>query len=48
MNIKKIPMLPLRGYLVFPHSMLNLDVGRVKSVDAVNAAMQDEIGRAHV
>ena len=42
MNIKNIPLLPLRGYLVFPHSMLNLDVGRVKSVDAVNAAMQDD------
>lgn len=42
MNIKQLPLLPLRGYLVFPHSMLNLDVGRVKSVDAVNAAMQDD------
>ena len=42
MTIKQLPLLPLRGYLVFPHSMLNLDVGRVKSIDAVNAAMQDD------
>lgn len=35
------PLLPLRGYLVFPHSVLNLDVGRTRSIDAVHAAMRE-------
>jgi len=34
------PLLPLRGYLVFPTSVLNLDVGRPRSIDAVNAALR--------
>ncbi|MBS3873721.1 MAG: endopeptidase La [Firmicutes bacterium] len=33
------PVLPLRGYMVFPHSIVNLDVGRERSINAVNAAM---------
>jgi len=33
------PLLPLRGYLVFPTSVINLDVGRSRSIEAVNAAM---------
>lgn len=32
-------MLPLRGLLVFPYMMLHLDVGRVKSIEAVEAVM---------
>lgn len=38
-NIRTIPMLPLRGLLVFPYMMLHLDVGRVKSIEAVEAVM---------
>jgi ATP-dependent Lon protease len=36
------PLLPLRGYLVFPTSVINLDVGRSRSIDAVNAAVRNE------
>lgn len=38
-NIRTIPMLPLRGLLVFPYMMLHLDVGRAKSIEAVEAVM---------
>lgn len=38
-NIRMIPMLPLRGLLVFPYMMLHLDVGREKSIEAVEAVM---------
>lgn len=38
-NIRTIPMLPLRGLLVFPYMMLHLDVGREKSIEAVEAVM---------
>jgi ATP-dependent Lon protease len=41
-EIHKLPLLPLRGFLVFPNSIVNLDVGRQKSIDAVNAAMQND------
>ncbi len=41
-DIHILPLLPLRGFLVFPNSIVNLDVGRQKSIDAVNAAMQEE------
>ncbi len=34
-----IPFLPLRGTLVFPHMVLHVDVGRGKSVAAINEAM---------
>ncbi len=35
----KLPIIPLRGVVVFPHTVINFDVGREKSVSAVNAAM---------
>jgi ATP-dependent Lon protease len=35
----KLPVLPLRGMLVFPGMIVNLDVGRPRSVNAVGAAM---------
>lgn len=38
-NLAMFPVLPLRGYMVFPHSIVNLDVGRERSINAVNAAM---------
>ncbi|MGI6064892.1 MAG: endopeptidase La [Bacillota bacterium] len=35
----EIPMLPLRGVLVFPYMIVHLDVGREKSINAIDAAM---------
>ena len=37
---KLMPLLALRGIIVFPGMTVNLDVGRDKSMNAVNAAMQ--------
>ncbi|UOE93345.1 endopeptidase La [Alkalihalobacillus sp. LMS39] len=37
-----IPLLPLRGLLVFPTMVLHLDVGRAKSVQALEAVMVDD------
>ena len=34
-----LPLLPLRGVLVFPHMVLHLDVGRERSVGALDEAM---------
>lgn len=37
-----VPLLPLRGLLVFPTMVLHLDVGREKSVQALEKAMVDD------
>lgn len=37
---KLMPLLALRGIIVFPGMTVNLDVGRDKSINAVNVAMQ--------
>ena len=37
-----LPLLPLRGILVFPGMVLHLDVGREKSIEALEKAMVDE------
>ncbi|HHY20277.1 MAG TPA: endopeptidase La, partial [Bacilli bacterium] len=37
-----IPLLPLRGILVFPSMVLHLDVGRSKSVQALEKVMLDD------
>lgn len=37
-----VPLLPLRGLLVYPTMVLHLDVGREKSVQALEKAMVDE------
>jgi len=37
-----VPLLPLRGLLVYPTMVLHLDVGREKSVQALERAMVDE------
>lgn len=34
-----MPMLPLRGVLVFPYTVIHLDVGRKKSINAIEEAM---------
>lgn len=36
-----LPVLPLRGLVVFPKSMVHFDVGRKKSIEAINKAMKD-------
>ena len=36
---RELPLLPLRGMLVFPHMTVHLEVGREKSLSAVNEAM---------
>ncbi len=41
-NIKVYPLLPLRGLLVFPAMVIHLDVGRDKSIKALEAAMVQE------
>jgi len=43
-EIKALPLLPLRGILVFPYMVIHLDVGRTKSVQAIEEAMiQDRV-----
>lgn len=39
---RRIPLLPLRGLLVYPSMVLHLDVGREKSVKALERAMVDD------
>ena len=36
---KKLPVLPLRGVVVFPYMLIHLDVGRPRSMEALEAAM---------
>lgn len=38
-DLKVLPLLPLRGIVVFPYVIVNLDVGREKSVAALEDAM---------
>src|SRR5699024_1552540 len=41
-HIIQVPLLPLRGLLVFPSMVLHLDVGREKSVSALEKAMMGD------
>ncbi|MDQ0161165.1 endopeptidase La [Aeribacillus alveayuensis] len=41
-DVKLVPLLPLRGLLVYPTMVLHLDVGREKSVQALEQAMMDD------
>lgn len=41
-RIRKLPMLALRGLVVFPGMLLHFDVGRQKSILALNAAMSED------
>lgn len=41
-KIKEVPLLPLRGLIVFPSMVLHLDVGRDKSIAALERAMLDD------
>src|SRR5690554_4125324 len=40
-NLKEIPLLPLRGIVIYPSMVLHLDVGRDKSVKALEKCMLD-------
>jgi ATP-dependent Lon protease len=37
-----MPMMPLRGMLIFPHMITHLDVGRDRSINAINEAMEND------
>ncbi|KPH77126.1 MULTISPECIES: endopeptidase La [Bacillaceae] len=41
-DLIQVPLLPLRGLLVFPTMVIHLDVGRDKSVQALEKAMMDD------
>lgn len=41
-NIKILPLIPLRGIIVFPYMVMHFDVGREKSVLALEEAMINE------
>ncbi|SHI42166.1 endopeptidase La [Lutispora thermophila] len=38
-NVKRLPLLPLRGLSIFPYMVLHFDVGREKSIKALEEAM---------
>ena len=37
-----LPVIPLRGFMVFPHMMLHFDVGRPASVAALEQSMAND------
>ena len=41
-NVKTMIMLPLRGVLVFPYMIVHLDVGREKSINALEQVMMQD------
>ncbi|MEO9655323.1 endopeptidase La [Marinomonas sp.] len=41
-EVSRIPMLPLRDVVVYPHMVLPLFVGRAKSIAALESAMEDD------
>ncbi len=40
--IMNIPVVPLRGIVIFPKMLMHLDVGRKKSINAINHAMNGD------
>ena len=38
---KELPLIPLRGLTLFPYMVLHFDVGREKSIQALDAAMME-------
>ncbi|MBQ3169513.1 MAG: LON peptidase substrate-binding domain-containing protein, partial [Clostridia bacterium] len=38
----KLPMIPLRGTVIFPETVVHFDAGREKSVQAMNAALEGD------
>lgn len=41
-EVQTYPLLPLRGVVIFPYTILNLDVGRDRSIAALEQAMLEE------
>lgn len=41
-NERELPLLPLRGILVFPYMVIHLDVGRERSMEAIDQAMMGD------
>lgn len=41
-NMRDIPLIPLRGVSVFPYMVIHFDVGREKSINALEKAMVDD------
>jgi ATP-dependent Lon protease len=41
-TLRRVPIVPVRGSVVFPHTDTLVSFGRVKSVAAVNSAFQDD------
>lgn len=39
---KQLPIIPLRGMSIFPHMVIHFDVGRKKSINALEKAMVEE------
>lgn len=42
MKTKKLPLIPLRGLSILPHMVIHFDVGREKSVAALESAMEKD------
>ena len=42
-NLMTLPLIPLRGISIFPNMIIHFDVGREKSIAAVEAAMENQI-----
>ncbi|HHY83512.1 MAG TPA: endopeptidase La [Clostridiales bacterium] len=40
--VRRLPLLPLRGLTIFPYMVLHFDVGRAKSIAALEAAMVND------
>ncbi len=40
-SVHRMPLVPLRGMMIFPHTVLHFDVGRPQSVAAVERALQE-------
>ena len=41
-EIKSLPLIPLRGISIFPHMVIHFDIGREKSINALEQAMLDD------
>jgi len=41
-NERNMPLIPLRGIVVYPHMILHFDVGRFRSIKAIEEAMLNE------
>ena len=42
MNEKSMPLIPLRGLWIYPHTVMHFDVGRAKSVKAIEIALEQD------